>query len=59
MKKMMTLLAAVLLLALCLTGCGDDGTYDNGAYAIPDELQARYDGFIGNIDTDYGYEIAY
>ena len=59
MKKMMTLLAAVLLLALCLTGCGDDGTYDNGAYAIPDELQAMYDGFIGNIDTDYGYEIAY
>lgn len=56
-KKLLAIalsLTLVFTMSFSLTGCGDDGSY-----AVPDELQEMYDGFVENIDTDYAYDLAY
>ena len=64
MKKMMTLLAAILLLALCLTGCGGKDTltlnvYNWGEY-ISDGSEDSYDTireFEKWYETTYGQKV--
>ena len=64
MKKMMTLLAAILLLALCLTGCGGKDTltlnvYNWGEY-ISDGSEDSYDTILEFekwYETTYGQKV--
>ena len=53
MKKMMTLLAAVLLLALCLTGCGGKDTLTLNVYNWGEYIS---DGSEGSFDTIREFE---
>ena len=56
MKKMMTLLAAILLLALCLTGCGGKDTLTLNVYNWGEYIS---DGSEGSFDTIREFEIWY
>ena len=56
MKKMMTLLAAILLLALCLTGCGGKDTLTLNVYNWGEYIS---DGSEGSFDTIREFETWY
>lgn len=56
MKKMMTLLAAILLLALCLTGCGGKETLTLNVYNWGEYIS---DGSEDSFDTIREFEIWY
>ena len=56
MKKMMTLLAAILLLALCLTGCGGKETLTLNVYNWGEYIS---DGSEGSFDTIREFETWY
>ena len=56
MKKMMTLLAAILLLALCLTGCGGKDTLTLNVYNWGEYIS---DGSGGSFDTIREFETWY
>ena len=56
MKKMMTLLAAILLLALCLTGCGGKDTLTLNVYNWGEDIS---DGSEGSFDTIREFETWY
>ena len=56
MKKMMTLLAASLLLALCLTGCGGEDTLTLNVYNWGEYIS---DGSEGSFDTIREFETWY
>ena len=56
MKKMMTLLAAILLLALCLTGCGGKDTLTLNVYNWGEYIS---DGSEGIFDTIREFETWY
>ena len=56
MKKMMTLLAAILLLALCLTGCGGKDTLTLNLYNWGEYIS---DGSEGSFDTIREFETWY
>ena len=56
MKKMMTLLAAVLLLVLCLTGCGGKDTLTLNVYNWGEYIS---DGSEGSFDTIREFETWY
>ena len=56
MKKMMTLLAAILMLALCLTGCGDKDTLTLNVYNWGEYIS---DGSEGSFDTIREFETWY
>ena len=56
MKKMMTLLAAILLLALCLTGCGGKDTLTLNVYNWGEYIS---DGSEGSFDTIRVFETWY
>ena len=56
MKKMMTLLAAILLLALCLTGCGGKDTLTLNVYNWGEYIS---DGSEGGFDTIREFETWY
>lgn len=56
MKKMMTLLAAILLLALCLTGCGGKDTLTLNVYNWGEYIS---DGSEDSFDTIREFEIWY
>lgn len=56
MKKMMTLLAAILLLALCLTGCGGKDTLTLNVYNWGEYIS---DGGEGSFDTIREFETWY
>ena len=56
MKKMMTLLAAILLLVLCLTGCGGKDTLTLNVYNWGEYIS---DGSEGSFDTIREFEIWY
>ena len=56
MKKMMTLLAAILMLALCLTGCGGKDTLTLNVYNWGEYIS---DGSEGSFDTIREFETWY
>ena len=56
MKKMMTLLAAILLLVLCLTGCGGKDTLTLNVYNWGEYIS---DGSEGSFDTIREFETWY
>ena len=56
MKKMITLLAAILLLALCLTGCGGKDTLTLNVYNWGEYIS---DGSEGSFDTIREFETWY
>ena len=56
MKKMMTLLAAILLLVLCLTGCGGKDTLTINVYNWGEYIS---DGSEGSFDTIREFETWY
>ena len=56
MKKMMTLLAAILLLALCMTGCGGKDTLTLNVYNWGEYIS---DGSEGSFDTIREFETWY
>ena len=56
MKKKMTLLAAILLLALCLTGCGGKDTLTLNVYNWGEYIS---DGSEGSLDTIREFETWY
>ena len=53
MKKIMTLLAAILLLVLCLTGCGGKETLTLNVYNWGEYIS---DGSEGSFDTIREFE---